>query len=115
MAVVTRVANPINRAFVSQVVRPRLGLTSLPTAAQLSLYLLYAVLIGPFWDLTCPSNDDFGGSTGGSYSGTSWVLLALVEEFGWSGFLFPSLWRAKPGWCAWWRCADWAGARGGAG
>ena len=96
MAVATRVANPVNSAFVSQVVAPRLGLSGRPLILQLGVYLGYAVLLGPLWDVTCPDADDFGGNAGGEYTGTSWVLLAFVEEFGWSGLLFPSLWRANP-------------------
>jgi membrane protease YdiL (CAAX protease family) len=60
-------------------------------------YIFYAVFLGPIWDLTCPENTDFGSSTGGPRLGTSWLLLAFCEEFGWAGLLFPAARRAFPG------------------
>lgn len=88
----------VNWQFVQDVVAPRLGLASMPWSVQLSIYLVYAVFLGPFWDITCPSEDDFGSSTGGGdWLGTSWFLLAFVEEFGWSGLVFPTAQRAFAG------------------
>lgn len=103
LTVTTGATRRINLDFVADKVAPRLHLTPLAPGFQLTVYLFYAVFVGPFWDVTCPAEADFGIATGGVWAGTSWVLLAFVEEVGWSGLLFPAAQRAFAGPGGYWK------------
>lgn len=87
----------VDKEFVRDVAAVRLGLQEFPYPIQLVVYIGYAVFLGPVWDVTCPPDTDFGSSAGGPAIGTSWLLLAFCEEFGWAGLLFPAARRAITG------------------
>ncbi|KDO28277.1 hypothetical protein SPRG_06328 [Saprolegnia parasitica CBS 223.65] len=57
----------------------------------LVFYVFYLVLAGVFWDPIPPPRYDLGIAFGGRAMGCSWLLLAVVEETGWSGALYPAL------------------------
>jgi hypothetical protein len=50
---------------------------------------LYEVCAGVWWDVIPISSSDWGNGLG--FSGASWIILAFLEELGWSGGLFPLL------------------------
>ena len=80
------VINPINGSFLNHI-------DTLFGADKGSLieYLAYTFTLGIFWDLSPPSRYDFGVALNGTPVGTSWILLSIIEEIGWSGALYPVL------------------------
>ncbi|KAL0586990.1 hypothetical protein ABG067_003330 [Albugo candida] len=87
----TRMVNPFNRVFVHklELIFSFNNVDALDSG--LVFYILYICLLGIWWDPLPPSRYDFGLSIGSQSIGCSWLLLAFLEEIGWSGSLFPAL------------------------
>ncbi|GLD94493.1 hypothetical protein PINS_up003104 [Pythium insidiosum] len=87
----TRMVNPFNRVFVQklEMVFSFNDVDALDSG--LVFYVFYTSILGIFWDPLPPPRYDFGLSMNLRPVGCSWFLLAMIQEIGWSGSLFPAL------------------------
>eukprot|EP01136_Pigoraptor_vietnamica_P039832 Opistho-1_new@11065 len=92
LAVATKTTKAYNATFVHEVgktfgysTHAMIDTPGKPAAAG----LFYEYFIGPWWDLWPPPSCNWGNGEG--WSGGSWVILAIFEETGWMGVLFPTL------------------------
>ena len=95
-------SNPLAVATI----RKALHLTSdVSDATAIGLGFLYESLVGVWWDIIPISSADWGNGLG--FSGASWILLAICEESGWLGALFPLLYYNPyvRDWAA--KCTQW--------
>ncbi|KAF0696796.1 Aste57867_12458 [Aphanomyces stellatus] len=102
----TRMVNPFNRAFVERA-ESVFSFDNLDAKdGGLVFYVFYLVVAGVLWDPVPPRRYDFGVAVDSKpigmlaclilcftvvALGCSWLLLALFQEIGWSGALYPAL------------------------
>ncbi|OQR99723.1 transmembrane protein [Achlya hypogyna] len=87
----TRMVNPFNRSFVERAETVFSFGNADVKDGGLVFYVFYLVFAGVFWDPIPPARYDFGTALNCKATGCSWLLLAVVQEIGWSGALYPAL------------------------
>ncbi|TMW68393.1 hypothetical protein Poli38472_005861 [Pythium oligandrum] len=87
----TRMVNPFNRKFVHELEMVFSFNDVDALDSGLVFYVFYTSILGIFWDPLPPPRYDFGRMLSLRPMGCSWFLLAIIQEIGWSGSLFPAL------------------------